>query len=127
MEISIKDKTVPIDAIKVADGVKVTPKLVVMDPKAIAFGDNFQRVKAEAINADIHYVINKSNVRSSELRDDDIKGLETFVKDASGNEKVKVKNASISAYASPDGELDFNEDLADRRAAYLLLGRSNTK
>jgi Flp pilus assembly protein TadD len=55
-------------------------------------------------------------VRSSELRDDDIKAVNDFLSDYGTNEDYQFKNAEIVSYASPEGELSFNEDLADERA-----------
>ena len=117
MSAQIKDKDpVPIPGIKIADGVIATSTLVQNTPKAILVGDEFQRIVPESYEADIHYVINKYNVRSSELKSDDIKDLQSKVAEASKNEKIDVKGAKISAYASPDGELDLNEKLSDNRS-----------
>jgi Flp pilus assembly protein TadD len=117
MTAQIKDKDpVMIPGVKIADGVIATSTLVQNKPKAILVGDNFQRVVPESYEADIHYVINKYNVRSSELKSDDVKDLKSKVSEAKDNERIEIKGAKISAYASPDGEFDLNEKLSDNRS-----------
>ncbi len=100
---------------KIAEGVLATPKLVVVNPKPVLVGDNFKRVIPDSYNADIHYLINKSDVRTKELRAEDIVGLTEFVKKANANERIDLKGVELSAYASPDGELDLNTKLAEKR------------
>jgi tetratricopeptide (TPR) repeat protein len=116
MSAQIKEKTpVEIPGIKIADGVIATPALVAVNPKTILVGDKFQRIIPESYDADIHYVINKSNVRDSELKAEDVAALQDKIKEASEAERKEFKGANISAYASPDGPYDFNEGLAEDR------------
>ncbi len=116
MSAQIKEKTpIEIPGIKIADGVIATPALVAVNPKTILVGDKFQRIIPESFDADIHYVINKSNVRDSELKSEDIVTLQKKVKEASKAERKEFKGTNISAYASPDGPYDFNEKLAGER------------
>ncbi len=116
MSAQIKEKTpIEIPGIKIADGVIATPALVAVNPKTILAGDKFQRIIPESLDADIHYVINKSNVRDSELKSEDIVSLQDKIKEASQAEKKEFKGANISAYASPDGPYDLNEGLAEDR------------
>jgi tetratricopeptide (TPR) repeat protein len=49
------------------------------------------------------------------LREDDIQGMSPFVKAAQENERVNLKGIEVSAYASPDGELDLNTRLSGNR------------
>jgi tetratricopeptide (TPR) repeat protein len=116
MSAQIKEKTpIEIPGIKIADGVIATPALVAVNPKTILVGDKFQRIIPESLDADIHYVINKSNVRDSELKSEDIVSLQDKIKEASQAERKEFKGANISAYASPDGPYDLNEGLAEDR------------
>ncbi len=113
---SIKDNTpVEYESSKIADGVIATATLVQTDPKTVLMPDQFKRITPETYQADIHYVINRSNVRSSELRADDVQKLEEDMSAAEVAENKEIKNAEISAYASPDGPLDFNTDLSEDR------------
>jgi Flp pilus assembly protein TadD len=101
---------------KLADGVITTPYLMMSDDMPIMAKDAFQRITSHEAYAVINYLVNSSVVRSSELRDDDIKAVNDFLSDYGTNEDYQFKNAEIVSYASPEGELSFNEDLADERA-----------
>jgi len=118
MTASMGDNSVEIPGPTVARGVIATSQLVQVDPKTIMVGDKFERITEESYDADIHFVINRANVRRSELTNEDVKGLEEKIKMAKEAERKEFKGVSIEAYASPDGEYDFNEELAgDRKNA----------
>lgn len=122
-------KTLDFEPIKIADGVIATSELVMNYPKPIlgvqreenTSGkydpniDAFQRVVPDEMMADIHYLINRSNLRNEETEGDDVKSLEDYTKNANDQERIDLKQVEVSAYASPDGELDFNADLAADR------------
>ncbi|MFC2151329.1 tetratricopeptide repeat protein [Bacteroidota bacterium] len=130
---TIKDKNIDLVAVKLADGVISTPLLVMVDPMPIAAKDNFQRIISESKEADIHYVIQRSNVRSTELKADDVKELEDFVKNANEELNKEFKGIEISAYASPDGPEKLNERLSVERKKsadkYLakVIGKAKVK
>ncbi len=110
-----KTKTREFPDFKMADGTIITPLLVQSDDRPILGKDQFQKVIPRSFYAQINYLVNSSNVRSSELADEDIKGMKEFIN--SGVEKSYIwKNLSISAYASPEGEIALNANLADDRA-----------
>lgn len=104
------------DPYKLADGVITTPLLVMSDDMPIIAEDNFERITSHEAYAVIHYLVNSSYVRPSELRDEDIEQIEAFLEEYGTNEDYQFKNAEIVAYASPEGEISFNENLADERA-----------
>jgi len=112
---TIKDNNLELPAFKLADGIISTPLLVKVNPKPILTSDKFERVITEKEMADIHYVIQRSNIRRSELTSEDIKKLEQFVKEANEKENKEFKGIEISAYASPDGPMDLNERLSVQR------------
>jgi len=112
---AIKDKTADLGEVKLADGIIATPLLVQNNPKAILFDNNFKQIVPEAYEADIKYVINRADVRRSEMSKDEIAKLNETLKNTSENERLDLKGIEISAYASPDGELDLNTKLADKR------------
>ncbi|NBC82454.1 MAG: hypothetical protein GVY19_03635 [Bacteroidetes bacterium] len=118
MTASVGDNSVEIQSPAIARGVVATSTLVEVDPKTVLVGDNFERITSESYGADIHFVINRSNVRRSELTAEDVKALEAKIEEAKGAERKEFKGVSVEAYASPDGEYDFNEELAgDRKNA----------
>lgn len=111
----IKDKKVDFPAVKIADGVIVTPLLVQKTPKVVLMPDAFQRVIPESVEADILYLINQANIRPGELKADDIKALVAAIQETQKVENRELKGVSIAAYASPDGSLELNEKLAGNR------------
>ncbi len=110
-----KTKTKEFETVKIADGTITTSTMAQADARPILGKDNFKKVIPRSVKADINYLIQQANVRSSELRADDMKAMEDFIKNAVENEFV-FKGVTVEAYASPDGELRINDNLANNRA-----------
>ncbi len=111
-----KKKEIEVPETKIADGTIVTPFWVQPDDKPLLGNDAFQRVTEEVTKAQINYAKAKFNVRSGEYRDQDIKDLQAFMEDAQTNVKVEPKRVDLISYASPEGEVAKNNDLAGNRA-----------
>ena len=79
LEIKIKatlgKKSVDYAAIKIGDGVIATELLVVKDPRPIMVGDKFVRESTSEMVADIKYLINRAEVRPTELKKEEIKKI----------------------------------------------------
>ena len=122
-------KTKVFDPYPLAKGVRTTPYLMQNDDKVILAKDNFVRITNHEQYAVIHYLINSSTVRNSELRDQDMKDMNAFIKTAASDDRLELTGAVLEAYASPDGELTLNEDLANDRAksAHKTLGKAIKK
>ena len=58
---------------------------------------------------------NSSQVRSSEYNDEDYKAFREFLKEGS-TKGWAFKGVKVAAYASPDGEISKNDNLANERA-----------
>ncbi|MGB0882707.1 MAG: tetratricopeptide repeat protein [Vicingaceae bacterium] len=112
-----KGKTKDLDPRKVADGTIITPKLVMSSDKAIIGADKFKKFELVDNNVEIHYLVSSSTVRGSEMNDADIKELKAKLKGWNEDVKMEFNSLAISAYASPEGELSKNENLANERAA----------
>lgn len=112
---SIKDKSAELGTVKLADGIIVTSLLVQNDPKVLFFSDNYQQIVPQSYEADIKYVINRADVRSSETGKEAMTGLNETLQAVNTNERLALKGVEISAYASPDGEVDLNTKLAEQR------------
>lgn len=112
-----KSKEQDFDPVKAADGTIITPKYFMSNDKPILGADKFKKFVMMALNADIHYVVNQSNVRGSELGKDDIKQLKKDVEKYKEDPKAEFVGVSNEAYASPEGELSLNDNLANDRAA----------
>ncbi|MBL7963913.1 MAG: hypothetical protein JNM31_08705 [Flavobacteriales bacterium] len=104
------------DPIKLADGVITTPYLVQSDDKVLMSKDQFQRITSHTQDAVINYLINSAAVRPTELSDKDIKDMAAFIKSAVKDSTIQMKQLGIQAWASPDGEISLNENLAGDRA-----------
>lgn len=100
----------------VGAGVITTPLWVQSDDQFIPVEDNFQRVIAYTEEVTVNYSVNSSSVRSSELRDEDWKSLKELIQLSVDADSVTITGARIEAYASPEGEITLNEDLASDRA-----------
>lgn len=110
-------KEIEIETKKIADGTVVTPLLVQNDDKALIGADNFVRTTEEVYDgAQINYLKGKSDVRSAELKQDDIKEFTSWMEAANANPKIAPKKINFVAYASPEGEMDKNGTLAEDRA-----------
>ncbi|MCB0477073.1 MAG: hypothetical protein KDC84_02855 [Crocinitomicaceae bacterium] len=111
-----KKKEIEVPETKIADGTIITPFWVQPDDKALIGNDAFQRVTEEMTMAQINYLKGKHNVRSTEYKDQDVKDIQAFMADAQTNVKVEPKRVDLVAYASPEGEVAKNNDLAGNRA-----------
>jgi tetratricopeptide (TPR) repeat protein len=108
-------KTLDFDPVPLADGVIATSTLVMKHGKATIMKDNFQRIIPESQVADINYVINRSDIRPTELKAEDIIALKDYIKAVNADPARQLKSAQVSSYASPDGKLTLNEKLSGNR------------
>ena len=116
--VTTKKKTYQIPSVKVADGVIATSQLVSTNGQEIApviVADKFQRVIQEMQEADIKFLIQQSSLRNSEVKSEDIVALTKKIKEVKGTANKQVSNFEISGYASPDGGMDLNTNLAEKR------------
>ena len=112
----IGKKVYEIPDLKIADGVVATSELAeAKDNKTACTPDKFQRIIQETTEADIKFLIQQANVRSSETKSESVKNLQAAIKDAQENEKKEIKKIEVAGYASPDGAQDLNEKLAKNR------------
>ena len=100
----------------VGAGVITTPLWVQADDQFIPVEDNFQRIITYTEEVTVNYSVNSSTVRSGELRDADWKALKELIQLSVDADSVTITGARIEAYASPEGEITLNEDLASDRA-----------
>lgn len=127
-----KGKPIEIAPVKIADGVIATEQLykqTAMSANMAPSVDSYQRIIRQAQDANIMFVIQQANVRSSETGSDAVKALkESMKKYASDTKNYAIENVEVSAYASPDGGLSLNDKLAAQRednAAKYMKGEIN--
>lgn len=116
-EASAGKKTYEIPDLKVADGVVTTAKLVVAtaeEMRPLVATDKFQRIIEQKQEADIKFLIQQSNLRNEAMGD--VKSLTGSVVKASKDGQA-IKKLEVSGYASPDGGVELNTNLAKQRQA----------
>ena len=113
---SIKNKSVDFDPVALADGVIATPTLVKKKAMPIYIPDHYQRIVPKSGEADIHFVINRYNIRRSEMKAKDVLDLFTFIQNLAVVPNLKYTGTVIHGYASPDGPYKFNDKLSKKRA-----------
>ena len=118
-----KSKTYQIPSVKVADGVIATSQLVSTNASELApviIPDKFQRVIQQKQEADILFLIQQSKLRKTETSSADVLSLTKKIKEASDSQNQKVSGFEISGYASPDGGMKLNTNLAEKREAVTV-------
>ncbi|NLO71270.1 MAG: hypothetical protein GX102_10130 [Porphyromonadaceae bacterium] len=111
-------KRYSIPPVKIADGVIATSQLVSISPdeiKSAIAPDNFQRITQETQNADILFLIQQAQLRNTELNKSDIQEFNRKVKEAREAQNKEIANLEVLGYASPDGPLELNTNLAEQR------------
>ena len=118
-EATKKGKAVEVEPVKIADGVISTAELYAETAKGANTAgskDAFQRIIKQAQDANIMFVIQQANVRSSETNGDAVKALKESLKNfAADTKNYAIDNVEVSAYASPDGGVKLNDKLAAQR------------
>lgn len=119
----IKGRSVKLPEVKVADGVVATSALAsALNTTPSDAQDAFQRIIQQQQDANILFLIQQADLRSSELNKSEIAAWKRRVAEAYSDPKQNV-DIEVSAYASPDGGLSLNERLAAERerrtSAYL--------
>ena len=122
-------QTLDFEPVKLADGVIATSTLVDNSPFTIlgvlknknattvydSKTDKYQRIVPEKYVANLIYLINSSEVRGQEMSKEEVKQLSQYITEAYKADRKELKGVEVSAYASPDGELDLNTKLSANR------------
>ena len=112
-------KTYDVPAVKVADGVIATSQLykktILTDMGCIA-PDTFQRVSEKQQEANIRFLVNQAEVRKSELQSNSVAAFVQMLKKINDErETMNIQNVEVQAYASPEGGVEYNDRLAQKR------------
>ena len=112
-------KSIALPDLKVGYGVVATGDLLrgtVGSVNPALATDAYQRVIRQRQEAQIKYLVNQANIRASELKTTSIQDFVRILKEINDNqETLRLQNIEVSAYASPEGRYDFNEQLAEKR------------
>lgn len=117
----IGDKLMYVPAVKVANGVLATSELyhqTLTTARPSLSTNAFQRVIAQKQEANIKFLIEQAELRKSELKNNSVQEFVSLLKRISADrQKLNLKSVEVSAYASPDGGVELNEKLANKRQA----------
>lgn len=112
-------KKVKVPEVKVADGVIATSTLInrtAASANTATGEDQYQYAIAQTKEAQIKYLINQANIRTSELNSVSVKDFVKTLREIKADQKgFQLDNIEVSAYASPEGKFDFNKKLAEKR------------
>ena len=112
-------KSIQLPDLKVGYGVVATSDLLrgtLGNATPALAADAYQRVIRQKQEAQIKYLVNQANIRASELKTTSIQDFVKILKEINDNqETLRLQNIEVSAYASPEGRFDFNEQLAEKR------------
>ena len=106
----IKDKNKILGPKKIANGV-ITTSTRVQNNEDLAnnnHGYEHETILEEA--ATIYFLVNQSNIRTTEKSKDDVNKLKEFAKN-----NYKTHSIEIISYASPEGSVDANDNVSENR------------
>ena len=109
-------KVLTIPSVKVADGVIATSELVgkTLENANVSLGaDAFQRIIKDKREEQIMFLIQQANIRSNQMGA--ANNFTNEVKSVEGTSNQRISNIEVSAYASPDGGVNLNRGLAEKR------------
>ncbi len=119
LRVEVKCKTgefVRVATIPVAQGISTVQNSADWTAYLSIMPDNFKRVTTISESADLMYVINSAQVRTSALNAEQIQMLEDFVRQQSVADRTELEGVQAKGYASPDGPVKFNDELSRDRS-----------
>lgn len=102
-------KSLPFDQVQVVEGTLTTALSNQATDVALLGNDNYAKVVPVEVKGKVFFEIDRAVVRENQKKTADMKGFENFIK------SNQLTGISISSYASPDGELKRNDQLAAQR------------
>ena len=110
-------KSIPIPAVKIADGTNLTQMLARPTGSYSFKQDAYQSVLHEETEGQVMYDYNSATIKGSELRSASIRELRTALAEIASNPRYTIRGTRVVAYASPEGGQDYNAKLSDNRAS----------
>ena len=111
-----KGKTYTLPRVKVGYGVNATSTLAsaaTVEPAMAS--DNFNKVISEKYSAEIHFLINQANIRANQIDQKSYIDLNKQLIEANQDPNKEIVGITVNSYASPEGSLAFNTQLAEKR------------
>ena len=103
-------------ALDLAPGVMATQDLVQPDEQFVLAPHNWTYEISYVQELTLNYGYQSSAVRSAEFKDEDWKQAKDLIALAAAADSVSIRGIATQSYASPEGEISLNEDLAMDRA-----------
>jgi hypothetical protein len=124
-------KTADFEPLNIGVGVITTPYLLKGDDKVVSSTDKFVRTLPFSKSAEILFDYNSSKIKPAALKDSSIIALQNFMAEVAANPKMVVTSIQFVSYASPEGEIFLNDELATERGeaakASILAGLKKAK
>lgn len=124
-------KTADFEPLNIGVGVITTPYLMKGDDKVVSSSDKFVRTLPFSKSAEILFDYNSSKIKPAALKDSSLVALQNFMAEVAANPKMVVTSIQFVSYASPEGEIFLNDELATERGeagkAAILAGLKKAK
>ena len=106
----LKDKEKILGPINIAQGVIATSERVRNDEEIANNNHQYEHETILEKKATIYFLVNQSNIRTTEKSNDEIKELKVFAKNG-----YETHSIEIISYASPEGTVNTNDNVSDNR------------
>ena len=106
----LKDKEKVLGPVNIADGVIATSTRVQNDEDLANNNHEYEHETILEESATIYFLVNESNIRTTEKSDKDIIALKSFAK-----KRYKTHSIEIISYASPEGTVNMNDNVSENR------------
>ena len=107
----LKDDAEPLGPITIAKGVIATSERVQNTEEMAIAHHGYEKETILSEFATIYFLVNQSVIRTSEKSDEDMQKLKEFAKLG-----YKTQSIGIKSFASPEGTVDANDDVSERRS-----------
>jgi len=111
----LKDKEKVLGPINIANGVIATSTRVLDNEELANNNHGYEHETILEETATIYFLVNQANIRTTEKSDGDVKKLTAFAKNG-----YKTHSIEIKSFASPEGSVNMNDDVSDKRMKSTL-------
>ena len=111
----IEDKEKALGPVNIANGVIATSRRVQNTEDLANNNHSYEHETILEEKATIYFLVNQSNIRTTEKSDSDIEALTAFAKN-----KYKTHSINIISYASPEGSVNTNDNVSENRMESTL-------
>ena len=123
-EITVGSNTKITDKFLITEGIITTSKMCKNEDKISFANHGYEKETILSESAIVYFLVNQANIRKSERAGGDMSNLKKFMKTNN-----KTHSIEIISYASPEGSIDFNSNISDKRknATFQYVKRELTR